>query len=346
MKGKLKIRIWGTLRTAVFILCIAALWWYFRTYELFITLILAAVFPFLSVMVLWLKKGEFDVRAVLPRTGIGKEHRVPFELRTRNACRVMGFAMEIGYQVKNVFTDYASSEKLRVWAAPGDRIVQEKEMLSHHLGRVEVAVTEFSLFDWLGICSVDKKVSKSAWVVVGPMRGEAPGEELTKSIENFPDENETKKRGIDLNPDYEIREYIPGDDLKNIHWKLTAKTGRTMVRERLSTGREKINVLLALTRDADENDGLVTALQGLGMLLLDKGYPLRLCWLGRGNQLQAHYLAEEGELENAMDEILSTDGIKDPEQAKTVMETEFPGEAYVLVKSGLIRGTYVRQGAD
>ena len=65
-------------------------------------------------------------------------------------------------------------------------------------------------------------------------------------IEGFPGENESRKRGVEFNPDYEIREYSAGDELKNIHWKLSAKQGEMMVRERLSAGREKINVLLPL----------------------------------------------------------------------------------------------------
>ena len=345
MKAKLKIHIGGVLRILLIFACIAILWWYFRTYELFIMMVLAVCMPLLSVFVLLRKWEAFDVRVELPGTGIGKNTSVPLTIQVRNACHVAGFAVELVYEVRNCFTEYSDQNRIRIWAAPGNSAALEKELKSQHLGRIEVKVTEYAVRDWLGICSMNKTLGKGSWVVAGPVKADAPGEDLTISVENFPNENETKKHGIDLNPDYEIREYVPGDDLKNIHWKLTAKTGRTMVRERLSTGREKINVLLALTQDPDENDALVASLQGLGELLLDKGYPIRLCWLGHMDALKAHYLAEEGELEKAMEEILSTGGIKNPDKARTAMETEYQNEAYILVKNGAFKGAYIRQNA-
>ena len=87
----------------------------------------------------------------------------------------------------------------------------------------------------------------------------------------------------------------------------------------------------------------MAALHGLGLLLLDKGYPIRLCWLGYGGTMEVRYLAEEGELESAMDEILSVSGKKDPAKARGAMETEYPREAYVVVRHGTYKGSYVRR---
>lgn len=339
---RVKLRAWGLVRYVLLLGLVIFLWWYFRTYELFLIMLLLLATAGASAWALLYCRDAFSVQVTLPGGGIGKNRSVPMSVKIRNDARFLGFATDVSYVVRNVFTEYEKAGKERVWAAPGSSTVMEKELLSRHAGRVEVVVTEFVTWDWLGILCLRDAGQRSSWVIVAPKTERGSGEELVASVENFPDENETKKRGTDVNPDYEIREYVPGDDLKSIHWKLTAKTGRTMVRERLATGRDKINVLLALTREEEENDGLIASLHSLGLMLLDKGYPIRLCWLGKGGILQGRYLAEEGELENAMDEILSVSGKKDPEQARNVMETEFPGEAYILVKNGAYKGAYVR----
>lgn len=342
MEDDLKIHVWGAVRYGILMFFLVGTWYFFRTYELFIMMVLAIILPVISLCMLWRKWDTFGIKVVLPKVEIGKDHTVPFSIQVSNQSAFLGFSAVMVYQVKNLFTGYVDTVRERIWIAPGNSEVVGKNMLSHHMGRVEVAITEFCVNGWLGICSFRDLRQRSAWVIVGPKKAEVLDEELTSVVEGFPDENETKKRGTDINPDYEIREYIPGDDLKNIHWKLTAKTGKTMVRERLATGREQINVLLALTKDMEENDNLVDALYALGLLLLDKGYPIRLCWLGQGNLLRGHYLAEEGELVNALDEILSVNGIQDPTAARNVMEAEYPGMAYVLVKSGAFKGTYIR----
>ena len=296
----------------------------------------------MSIAMAYRFRALFSLQINLPSGGIGREHGVPMSIKIRSLCRFIGFASDVSYVVRNVFTEYETKGKARTWAAPGVTTVIEKELLSHHVGRVEVCVTKFVIWDWLGILRLDCKAQKSAWVIVAPTPKVSNEEELVMAIENFPDDNETKKHGTDINPDYEIREYVPGDELKSIHWKLTAKTGRTMVRERLASGRDKINVLLALTENEEENDGLTASLHGLSLLLLNKGYPIRLLWLGAGGTLQGRYVAEEGELENAMDEILSVSGKKNQDKARNAMETEFPGEAYVIVKNGAYKGAYVR----
>ena len=341
-KRKFAINAWGILRYALLLALIIFLWWYFRTYELLLIMVVLFLLPGLSFLALYARQGDFTTQVTLPGLGIGKGRSVPMSVRIKNVGQFLGFAVDVKYVVRNVFTEYEETKKERIWAGPGVSIVAEKDLTSHHVGRIEVMVTEIILWDWLGICSLDIDAKKGSYVIVGPDFTAMTEEDLTLSVENFPDENETKKHGTDVNPDIEIREYIPGDDLKSIHWKLTAKVGRTMVRERLSTGRDRINVLLALTEDPAENDELMGSLYGLGRLLIDKGYPIRLCWMGYGGTIQGRYLAEEGELENAMDEILSISGKKDPAKARNAMEAEFPGEAYIVVKHGAYKGTYIR----
>lgn len=332
----------GILRYALILTLALMVWWYFRTYELFLIVIMIITLAPVSVYALLRYRSSFSLQVTLPGSGIGKDRDVPMSIRVKSLCKVLGFATDVSYVVRNVFTEYEVRQKERIWVAPGITPVVEKELLSRHVGRVEVTVTDFVIWDWLGICSTNGNAKKGSWVIVAPKMVPAENEEIIYSVEDFPEDNETKKHGTDINPDYEIREYVPGDELKSIHWKLTAKTGRTMVRERLASGRDKINVLLALTDNEEENDGLMSSLHGLSLLLLNKGYPIRLCWLGYGGELQGHYLAEEGELEKAMDEILSVSGKKDQQKARNAMETQYPGEAYILVKNGAYKGAYVR----
>jgi uncharacterized protein (DUF58 family) len=47
-----------------------------------------------------------------------------------------------------------------------------------------------------------------------------------------------------------LREYVPGDDLRHVHWKTTARTGTLMVRQFEETRRSHLAVLLS-TRTAD-----------------------------------------------------------------------------------------------
>lgn len=339
---KPKLCVGGILRYVVLLGVLFMLWNFFRSYVFFLMLILAVFAPVVSVWALLSRGSGLSVEARLPENRIGRGRQIKMEIYTGNKERFIPFFSEIRFRVVNLFTEYALEDREQLWVGPGRSLAVDRDLVSHHLGRLEVQITEFTVYDWFHLCRVESDSVRSAGVIVGGGMQEPFEEDLISCVEGFPQENELKKRGTDINPDYEVREYIPGDDLKSIHWKLTAKQGRTMVRERLAAGRDKINVLLPLTGDEKENDGLMESLQGLGLLLLDKGFPIRLCWLGTGNGLLCHYLAEPGELENALEEILSASGKKDHGLARGRMEEEYPGEAYIVVRNGAYKGEYIR----
>ncbi|UUT35918.1 DUF58 domain-containing protein [Microbacterium elymi] len=63
-------------------------------------------------------------------------------------------------------------------------------------------------------------------------------------------EGRSSRRLVDADMSFHaIREYVPGDARRQIHWKSTAKTGRLMVRQFEETRRSRLAVILSLERD-------------------------------------------------------------------------------------------------
>jgi uncharacterized protein (DUF58 family) len=83
----------------------------------------------------------------------------------------------------------------------------------------------------------------------------------------------------DLSPSdiafHAIREYLPGDDPRTIHWRSTAKTGALMVRQFEDTRRSHLVVTLGLARsefaDDDEFELAVSAAASLGVRAVRDG---------------------------------------------------------------------------
>lgn len=69
-----------------------------------------------------------------------------------------------------------------------------------------------------------------------------------------------------------VREYMPGDAPRNIHWKSTAKTGTLMVRQYEETRRSKVGVVLGMAADDfaadDEFELAVSAAASIGVRLI------------------------------------------------------------------------------
>ena len=99
---------------------------------------------------------------------------------------------------------------------------------------------------------------------------------------------------------------------------------------------------LVLHEDRQENDALMDALYYLLQLLLEKEYPVQLFWIGVNNEFRSQYIAETGEMEAIISEILSGSGLRVSGSARERMEMERPQEGYILVQTGAYKGAYIR----
>lgn len=102
---------------------------------------------------------------------------------------------------------------------------------------------------------------------------------------------------------HELRLYRPGDNLNQVHWKLTAKTGKWMLREPMEPQRGLVLVTMDLCGTPEELDRKFGRLLWLGQLLLEKNLPFQLRVL-TGNGIQSLQVSDEGQLQRQIDQLL------------------------------------------
>lgn len=341
MERRLTISPYGMIRYCILLAVTLWVWSFFRSYFLFLALILMVCCPVVSFLLLWFHRNTLQAQVELPVNRVGRSTDFLFDISVRNPGRAAAFTADITYSWNNLFTGYSEKKKQHLWIPPGGSRIGQF-LNSRYVGRVEARIEGFEVYDLFHLFCLRGCDRTDANVIVWPAFTETSEEEIRSCVADFPEEYELKKRGTDYNPDYEVREYIQGDELKSIHWKLSAKKEELMVRERLSQGREKINILLPLTEDRQLNDGLMEAVYALGRLLLDKEYPIQLYSPGRGNVLRGFFVSEQGEFDSVISEVLSDSGLHRPEDAEARMAEEHPSESYILVQTGAYKGAYIR----
>ncbi|MHA7986919.1 DUF58 domain-containing protein [Rathayibacter sp. CAU 1779] len=76
-----------------------------------------------------------------------------------------------------------------------------------------------------------------------------------------------------------LREYEPGDDIRNVHWRTSARTGRLMVRQYQETRRSQLLLLMDTEREHyasdDEFELAVSAFSSVGVGALRDETPMR-----------------------------------------------------------------------
>ncbi|MBE6946714.1 MAG: DUF58 domain-containing protein [Ruminococcaceae bacterium] len=115
------------------------------------------------------------------------------------------------------------------------------------------------------------------------------------------------KPGGGFGENHEIRLYRPGDHLTQIHWKLTAKTNKLMIREPMVPVGRKAAVTMCITGTAEELDVKFGRLLGICNRLLLLNIPHDIYAL-TAEGLQTFPVEKPQDLSEAVEELLGAGG--------------------------------------
>ena len=102
---------------------------------------------------------------------------------------------------------------------------------------------------------------------------------------------------------HELRLYRPGDNLRQIHWKLSAKTGDLIIREPMEAQQDAAMISLELSGTPDQIDQKLGRLLAVSRYLAENGVKHRIfCYTGSGMEILA--VANEQESQVAVDTLL------------------------------------------
>ncbi|HWD61179.1 MAG TPA: DUF58 domain-containing protein [Humibacter sp.] len=81
-----------------------------------------------------------------------------------------------------------------------------------------------------------------------------------------------------------LRSYEPGDDIRNVHWRSSARTGQLMVRQYQETRRSQLLLLMSAERrlyaSAEEFELAVSALASIGVEVITEESEIDVIWEG------------------------------------------------------------------
>jgi uncharacterized protein (DUF58 family) len=127
----------------------------------------------------------------------------------------------------------------------------ETQVQFDHIGQYIVGVEHIRFYDLLGVFRFPGK-KMTASVIVAPRLVEIADIRLRAEKGRA---NNTLSEYLKLHEDESyngVREYIPGDSLKNVHWKLTAHTSKYMSRRYESSNNNGVSIYLDLVPPAYE----------------------------------------------------------------------------------------------
>lgn len=177
-----------------------------------------------------------------------------------------------------------------------------KGLTADHCGGITCAVEKAKVYDYLGIFSfrVRKTQQKTILVRPDPLPLKAP-----EDLQRYTARAWKPKFGGGFAENHELRLYRPGDNLNQVHWKLSAKTGKLILREPMEPEQGLLLLTLTLRGTREELDRKFGRLLWLGDHLLEQNlsYELRVL---TGTGLEAFPIRCPQDLRKAIDTLLCT----------------------------------------
>ena len=168
------------------------------------------------------------------------------------------------------------------------------------------SITRARVYDLLGLFSLPLRCQKQQKVVVEPKPLPIPHAEEADADAAFA----WKPKNGGFSENHELRLYVPGDSLRQIHWKLTAKTGKLIIREPMEPDPGRVLVQLELKGDEDRLERLLGRTLWLGQRLLEQHIPFDLLTL-TGDGIRRTRVDNPQTLELAMDTLLSSPPLRE-----------------------------------
>lgn len=172
-----------------------------------------------------------------------------------------------------------------------------------HCGRVTVMPEKVRVYDYLGLFALKCKTAEPTAVLVMPRQVKVP--ELPE-LEQFLARAWRPKPGGGFAENHELRLYRPGDSLNQIHWKLTAKTGKLTIREPMEPIRGQLGLSMNLRGTPEELNRKLGKLLWIGNHLLGRELTFTLRVL-TGEGLRKWQVRSRRELEAAVDSLLAAE---------------------------------------
>ncbi len=215
-------------------------------------------------------------------------------------------------------------------------------------GIVTLQVERLAMKDLLGLCTVFKKIGASASVTVLPRQGSSFQYDKSVIEAGMLESEESTKRGNDFSDVQEIREYIPGDKLMSIHWKLSAKRDILMVKDRVSMSDHQLVIVPELVKDHAALEPILAATYQSIQTFLEDHTTVRLFYWSMGSydyvETRIDYLSE---LNDTFARMYFEKTYEAPDEAASHMASVHPEiKAYmhITVSGGEVM-CYVRENA-
>lgn len=328
-----QIHIFKILEYVILLVVVISVYDFLRNHFMMLALVLVAAFPVLDIISFIFMYRNISVELDAPERDVTRNTVNYLKLRVKNGSIFVSYDVRVKLDAENSFYGDKSGAVLSLPAPAMDTFEKYIPMKYSMNGIYRFTVGTLTIRDLLGFTSLKKSVDVSTEVNVFPEDDVTCELELTDMTRGMTESEETVKKGHDFSDVSDVREYIPGDKLMSIHWKLSAKRDVLMVKDRVSMSDQQMVILVELAGEDEVVDEVISfAYAVVNRFIQDQTYVRLMWWSDAGFAFEERQIMNKENLHDAFSDMYYEKTYPDGDKTLGYMRSIRPElKAYVRV---------------
>lgn len=279
MKKRNKIQVRPTRLAGYLVLFLADIFLYlfFRSYLFLAVTVLFILWPAVSALGLWYLAGEIQGSMGAGQERVRCGDRVFLTLRLQNNS--WWLSLDAGWQlcIENTLWGEQSGTILSMPVKLHGKETVTLPLYFTGLGHFRISCESLIVQDIMGLARIHIPFSGACEINVLPEEGGYEQEKISGYLSGASETEESREKGNDFAEVSDIREYIPGDRFRDIHWKLSAKKDILMIKERVAVAGSEMAIVLEFSTERELTEQVLERGYHLSKEILEQQMPV--CFL-------------------------------------------------------------------
>ncbi len=296
-------------------------------------LAIMSVVPILSIASVILLRRKLKVTLDVPEREQTRDDMGFLRLKIENPLWIFSYDANLKLITENSFYDDVGESIISVPIQMHSKYEKMFPLRYSMNGLYRFQLDGITVRDLLGVVSLSRKVTSVTEVHVYPsLEGTKVGD-LSDMSRGMTESEETQTKGHDFSDVSDVREYIPGDKLMSIHWKLSAKRDILMVKDRVSMSDQQMVILTELSGEDRQVDEVLSMTFGVCRAFVREQIYVRLMWWSEGRYaFEERQILSLESLKQAYADLYYDKIYKDTDKTRELMRSIRPElKAYVHI---------------
>ena len=262
-----------------FVILVMAGIFFYNDYILWALLFAMIVTPIISYFVTRRNKDKVRIKIEFDKVTVGENAYVKLNIIAENKSILPIENLRVHLKLNNRFYDAMDTQVINMSVAPFKNKKLEFGMNIVYFGRVLATIEKAEVYDIFGMWKFDLDTDSNSEIICHPF-GKVEIDEVPISTDGSDEDEELQLiKGDDISQISQIRDYIPGDKLQNIHWKLSAKEEELQVKEFSQPYSRDIILLVDLYKEnAKGLNEVIKYVYAVGNDVIEQGRKFYLTW--------------------------------------------------------------------